>query len=290
MEERLKAPSIVPIALRASAHPRGLSASRTRRLATPDRATHHASSVTIWRDACAPFARALGFTQHLCEACERLRAPPLRLSRPLRLREGPPSPASAGSTVCSRPGHPSTACLATRREGRPRYVPTDFCFPLLRLRAPAPRRLPASLRSFHFALGPWACTQTQETGGPGVSRRRIRFGGPPGLLCGVILPHTPEPAVPLTPLSPPHSPSLRFRTSVVCWGRQDCASRPLREDEASHCNPRCLPSIGDTRAPARAETSPECGHVMGFRFDLVLGALSPAVAALRFRARLLATV
>jgi hypothetical protein len=59
MEERLKAPSIVPITLRASAHPRGISASRTRRLATPDRATHHASSVTIWRDACAPFARAL---------------------------------------------------------------------------------------------------------------------------------------------------------------------------------------------------------------------------------------
>jgi hypothetical protein len=29
---------------------------------------------------------------------------------------------------------------------------------------------------------------------------------------------------------------------------------------------------------------------MGFRFDLVLGALSPAVAALRFRARLLAAV
>jgi len=101
---------------------------------------------------------------------------------PSGLEMGPPSPASAVLTVCSRPSRPPTVCLATRREGRPRCVPTDFCFPLLRLRAPAPRRLPASLRSFHFALGPWACTQTQETGGPSVSRRQIRFGGPVGFV------------------------------------------------------------------------------------------------------------
>jgi len=55
---------------------------------------------------------------------------------------------------------------------------TDFCFPLLRLRAPAPRQLPASLRDLRLALGARACTRDQETGGPGVSRRPIRFGGP----------------------------------------------------------------------------------------------------------------
>jgi hypothetical protein len=54
---------------------------------------------------------------------------------------------------------------------------TDFCFPLLRLRVPVPRVLPASLRGLRLALGRRACTRDQETGEPGVSRRRIRFGG-----------------------------------------------------------------------------------------------------------------
>jgi len=54
---------------------------------------------------------------------------------------------------------------------------TDFCFPLLRQRAPAPRELPASLRGLRLALDRRACTRDQETGGPGVSRRLIRFGG-----------------------------------------------------------------------------------------------------------------
>jgi len=152
MEERLKTPSVVPVTLRASADAPGVSALRTRRLAAPDRTTHHASSVTIRRDACAPFRSGAGFTQHLCGACGRLRASPLRPSQLTRFGGEPPSPASAVSTACSRLGRPSTACLAACREARPRCVPTDFCFPLLRLRAPAPRRLPASLRSLRFAL------------------------------------------------------------------------------------------------------------------------------------------
>jgi len=41
----------------------------------------------------------------------------------------------------------------------------------------------------------------------------------------------------------------------------------FREDEIGHRDPRSLPSTRDTRAPARASTDPECGHVMGFRFD-----------------------
>jgi len=48
----------------------------------------------------------------------------------------------------------------------------------------------------------------------------------------------------------------------------------FREDEIGHRDPRGLPSIRDTRAPARARTDPECGHVMGFRFDPALDALS----------------
>jgi len=54
----------------------------------------------------------------------------------------------------------------------------DFCFPLLRLRALAPRELPASLRGLRLALDSWACTPNPETGGPGVSRCRIRFSEP----------------------------------------------------------------------------------------------------------------
>jgi len=58
--------------------------------------------------------------------------------------------------------------------------------------------------------------------------------------------------------------------------------RPFREDKVSCFRPRCLPSTRDTRAPARAATDLECGHVMGFRFDSALDAVSPRVAALRF--------
>jgi len=170
--------------------PVGLPASRIRRLATPDRATHHAYSVTIRPDACAPFRSPRGF--HPAKLAERAGAcAPHHSARRNPSSGGDESPpsASAVSTVCAGLGRPSTACLSARREARPRCVPTDFCFPLLRLRAPAPRRFPASLRSFHFALGRWACTQDQETGGPSVSRRSIRFGGPPGLMCGVLF-HT----------------------------------------------------------------------------------------------------
>jgi len=89
-----------------------------------------------------------------------------------------PTPARvSAATACFELVRPPATRLATRRGGRPRCVTTDFCFPLLRQRAPAPRALPASLRGLRLALGPWACTRGRETGGPGVSRRLIRFGG-----------------------------------------------------------------------------------------------------------------
>jgi len=168
--------------------PEGLPACRTQRLATPDRATHHASSVTIRRDARAPFRSPHEFhPAKLTEHADARASHRSARSNPSFGGDGPPSSASAVSTACPELGRPSTACLSARREARPRCVPTDFCFPLLRLRALAPRRFPASLRSFHFALGRWACTQDQETGGSSVSRRSIRFGGPFGLAHGVLL-------------------------------------------------------------------------------------------------------
>jgi len=68
---------------------------------------------------------------------------------------------------------------------------TDFCFPLLRLRVPVPPVLPASLRGLRLALGRRACTRDPETGGPGVSRRPIRFGGLPRVDARFVSPAFP---------------------------------------------------------------------------------------------------
>jgi len=54
---------------------------------------------------------------------------------------------------------------------------TDFCFPLPFNEYPRLVELPASLRGFRLALDPRLCGRSQETGGLGVSRRRVRFGG-----------------------------------------------------------------------------------------------------------------
>jgi len=180
-------PAVVSDPLPACADPRSISAPDTRRLATPNKVRPHAASVTIWRDARVPFRSDTAVKRHLCRASQRFRvaSPPRRW--PI---SGPSSPASADSTNCYELERPSMAHLATRHEARSRYVLTDFCFPLLRLRAPAPRSLPASLRGLRLALDSRACTRDQETGEPGVSRRPIRFGGPFGLVRGVLLPRT----------------------------------------------------------------------------------------------------
>jgi len=80
---------------------------------------------------------------------------------------------------------------------------TDFCFPLLRLRVPVPRVLPASLRDLRLALGRRACTRDQETGGPGISRCPIRFGGLPRVGARLVSSGAPDRAVPVTPPSLP---------------------------------------------------------------------------------------
>lgn len=81
--------------------------------------------------------------------------------------------------TCYELARPFTACLATRREARPRCELTDFCFPLLS--AYEHSRLVRSRLLFETRASPlgwWACTHDQKTGGPGVSRRPIRFGEP----------------------------------------------------------------------------------------------------------------
>jgi len=106
---------------------------------------------------------------------------------PSQLISEPPSPASADSTVCHELDRPSAVCLATCREARSRYVLTNFCFPLLQQRALVPRMFPASLRDSRLALDSRACTHDQETGGSGVSRRPVRFGGLTGFMRGIFL-------------------------------------------------------------------------------------------------------
>ena len=155
MEERLEAPSIVSTPLPAFADPRGLSAVHTRRLAAPDRAIRHAFPVTFKLDACAPFRSGAGVTQHLCG--ENLAPCGARLRRPsrlLRFREERLPSAFSGSSSLRRAGPPSCApsCDGTRSTSPMRS--TDFCFPLFRLRALAPRSFPASLRDLRLAPSP----------------------------------------------------------------------------------------------------------------------------------------
>jgi hypothetical protein len=79
-------------------------------------------------------------------------------------RLSPPSPVScwgsasnvrvSGSLVCDRLARPFPTCLATVRGARARCVPTDFCFPLLRLRVLAPLVFPASFRDLRLAPPP----------------------------------------------------------------------------------------------------------------------------------------
>jgi hypothetical protein len=212
MEERPRAPSVVSVTLRAYAHARGVSATRTQRLATPDTATHHASSVTIRRDACAPFRYVRRFHPTRLRSVRSACAPHRPARRKLvRFRDEPPSPASADSMACSGLDRPSTACLATRREGRPRCVPTDFCFPLLSTTSTRASSVPSI--SSKLALRPWPMSLHPEPGDwetwhftmPDLLRWAVRIGA------WRFLPRTSERAEPLTPLSPPAPPAALSR-------------------------------------------------------------------------------
>jgi len=159
MEERLEAPSVVSTRLPASADPRGVSATHTRRLAAPDRAIRHAVPVTFGRDACAPFRSDTGPTRHLCGVhlapCD---AWPHRLSLPTRSRGGRLPSVSADRAVCDRLTRPPAACLATVRGARARCVrPTSasHCFDYEHSRRTT---FPASLRGLRLAPSPKACT------------------------------------------------------------------------------------------------------------------------------------
>jgi len=194
MEERLRTPSIVSDPLRACAHPRGIPATGTQRLATPDRTKHHASSVTIRRDARAPIRSGTGFIRHLCGASGHLRAlhstrrsPSLCFGEMCHRR-----PRQRFRSACSRLGPPSTACLATCREAGPRCVLIDFCFPLLDYEHP---RLVRSRHLFEACASPLAnglAPMTRRPGDLAFHDARSASVGRFGLVRGVLLPRTSD--------------------------------------------------------------------------------------------------
>lgn len=65
---------------------------------------------------------------------------------------GPTTTRVSGLAACSELGRPPAACLATRRGTRPGCVRPTSASHCFRLRAPAPRELPASLRGLRLAL------------------------------------------------------------------------------------------------------------------------------------------
>jgi len=180
MEERLGAPSVVSNSLPASADPRGISAAQP---SASRRRTGRAATPSLLRSGVTPAHRLLGRCCYPAPSAVRARA--------LRREPRPP--------IVTRPSSRRALCRPSQRIGRVRWAhsssygppcggarstgamrSTDFCFPRTSTTStratlvpsisprPAPRPLATGLR-------PGA----KETGGHGVSRRRIRFGGGP---------------------------------------------------------------------------------------------------------------
>jgi len=135
-------------------------------------------------------------------------------SVPLRPEPSPFSGLTAArvsaTTACSELVRPTYGLPCDLPRSTNRMRTTDFCFPLPYLRVPAPRELPVSLRGLRLAHGLRACTRDQETGGSGVSRCLIRFGGLHRVGAWRFLPSALDRVVPLTPLSLLFLPASAF--------------------------------------------------------------------------------
>jgi hypothetical protein len=124
---------------------------------------------------------------------------PHRPSRPFPCSGiGSLSSASAVRTACDGLARSPTTCLATVRGGRTLMHFDRLLLPYrFRLRALAPRVFPASLRGSRLAPPILALlVRTTETGGVGVSRRRLRFGERPRVRAGVFCFRASDSAVP----------------------------------------------------------------------------------------------
>jgi hypothetical protein len=202
----------------------------TRRLAAPDRAIRRAVPVTFKHDACAPFRSGPGLTPV-----------PLRLSyapcgtqinRPSLLiwfgDERLPS-VSADRAVCDGLTRPPAACLATVRGARARCVrPTSASHTVFDYEHSRRVRSQHLFEACTSPLRPGLAPRTRETGGPGGSRRQIRFSGWLRVFrAAFLLPRAPGATVLLTPLSLTRGP------------RPACAKRDSAEP--AEIVPACVP-------------------------------------------------
>ncbi len=189
MEERPKTPFAVSSRLPASADPNGVSAIRTRRLAAPDRTSHHAFPVTFRRDACTPFRSRAGVTRLLCAKVAHRGCVPCRTPQPVLSRDRAPRNPRQRACGLRRASPPSCAlpCDRARSESgmrSDRLLASHFH----RLRAPASRPFSASLRSLRSAPSPRGLRPcVKETEGHGVSHRPARFGGPARFAYGLLV-------------------------------------------------------------------------------------------------------
>jgi hypothetical protein len=178
------------------------------------------------------FARIPGATRHLCGFPSRLAA------RGSTAPRGPPHfrgerlrSASADRAVCDGLARPPASCLATVHGARARcFRPTSASHLLSNTSTRAcfapsisPRLAP---RPFERRLAP----SPTEAGGPGVSRRPIRFDGWFRVGARRFLPRAPRATGSLAPLSPSRGAvSLVARRHSVRVGRDRTRRRSVKE-------------------------------------------------------------
>jgi len=168
------------------------------------------------------------------------------------LRHLPARTRVSEALVSFRLARPPPARLAAHRDGRRRMRPTDFCFPSLCRREPAPRLFPTLRPVLPGASG------ERDT-----SRYPARFSGPRALFrCGVFLPRAET-------LDRASDTPVALRASAwrVALFLRRCAHAlegprptPPRSPwrDRSILDPRCLPSPSaepSTRAPTQVPTT-----------------------------------
>jgi len=155
---------------------------------------------------------------------------------------------------------------------------TDFCFPLLRLRALAPHSFPASLRGLRLAPSPRACTL--EDGGWGT--RRFKTPDPlrrvaPGCCEGFSSPHSRRHRTSDTPVAFPWL-SLRLRETISAESAETVTCKRSVKS-ARHDGPGCLPSPASRALRGSHHSRKRSREV--FRFDVDASVSSPAAAYFR---------
>lgn len=220
--------------------------------------------------------------QRLCEAYS-----PRALPADSRLpRSGPlfrtHRTARQRCTTCFELALPPVACLAACDGDKARCVRPISASHNPGQRAPAPRALPASLRSLRLALDPRACTRGRETGETGASRRLIRFGGPSEVGEAASSTVTPPQAEPLTSLSlPPLRSAPAFAEDIFEFG---CQGRSLRLSMKIGRSLRPeMPSVPRSPAPfTQVCTGLRSGHVRASAWTRFMAFVHHALSASTF--------